>query len=286
MNHKAHALVEEVRHRRLVLAKPKLRRLRRLPSQLPPRGVTLAYARAIRALLDQARAVVEARVLPRLPAILAAARAERGDRMDASGDDVTSMMSEVRRELAGSITATTAERMAAKYAERTKDWSAKEIAKQTHAAFGVDVLAAEPKLAGKVGHFVAENVALITSVPARYLEKVEGAVTRGVTAGRRPSAIARELVEQHDIASDRATLIARDQVGKLYGAINLSRQTALGVTRYIWRTVGDERVRDEHSERDGQTFSWDDPPEDGHPGEPINCRCFADPVLDDLLDGL
>ena len=47
---------------------------------------------------------------------------------------------------------------------------------------------------------------------------------------------------------------------------------------YIWRTQGDGKVRPSHAERDGQTFSWDDPPEGGHPGEAQNCRCTAEDV--------
>ena len=45
---------------------------------------------------------------------------------------------------------------------------------------------------------------------------------------------------------------------------------------YIWRTVGDNRVRSEHAVRDGKTFSWDNPPDGGHPGEAPNCRCTAE----------
>ena len=46
---------------------------------------------------------------------------------------------------------------------------------------------------------------------------------------------------------------------------------------YIWRTVGDDKVREAHAERDGCIFSWDDAPEGGHPGEDYNCRCTAEP---------
>jgi hypothetical protein len=45
---------------------------------------------------------------------------------------------------------------------------------------------------------------------------------------------------------------------------------------YIWRTVGDGKVRSSHAERDGETFSWGHPPEGGHPGEAYNCRCRAE----------
>jgi len=45
---------------------------------------------------------------------------------------------------------------------------------------------------------------------------------------------------------------------------------------YTWRTQGDGKVRGAHAERNGKVFSWDDPPEGGHPGEASNCRCRAE----------
>lgn len=49
---------------------------------------------------------------------------------------------------------------------------------------------------------------------------------------------------------------------------------------YIWRTRGDSKVRSEHADRDGKIFSWDEPPEGGHPGEAPNCRCKAEAMSD------
>lgn len=50
---------------------------------------------------------------------------------------------------------------------------------------------------------------------------------------------------------------------------------------YIWRTRGDSKVRSEHAGRDGKIFSWDEPPEGGHPGEAPNCRCRAEEAVED-----
>jgi len=47
--------------------------------------------------------------------------------------------------------------------------------------------------------------------------------------------------------------------------------------QYIWRTSGDDKVRHEHAVREGKVFSWDNPPEGGHPGEEYGCRCMAEP---------
>ena len=46
---------------------------------------------------------------------------------------------------------------------------------------------------------------------------------------------------------------------------------------YIWRTVGDDQVRDSHAANEGKIFRWDNPPDTGNPGDAINCRCTAEP---------
>ncbi|MDP3960110.1 MAG: phage minor head protein [Pseudorhodobacter sp.] len=55
---------------------------------------------------------------------------------------------------------------------------------------------------------------------------------------------------------------------------------ALHVDRYIWRSRDDSRVRSAHAEYDDHIFSWSDPPEGGHPGQGWNCRCTAEPIID------
>jgi SPP1 gp7 family putative phage head morphogenesis protein len=92
------------------------------------------------------------------------------------------------------------------------------------------------------------------------------------------------MSERTDVTDSRARLIARDQTAKLNGELTQIRQQDLGVESYVWRTVGDERVRDTHEENDGQTFAWSDPPaETGHPGEDYQCRCWAEPILPEFV---
>ena len=47
---------------------------------------------------------------------------------------------------------------------------------------------------------------------------------------------------------------------------------------YVWRTVGDEKVRGAHAAREGRRFQWNNPPDGGHPTEDYNCRCWAENV--------
>lgn len=62
------------------------------------------------------------------------------------------------------------------------------------------------------------------------------------------------------------------------GALNELRQRDLGIEGYVWRTQGDDKVRDGHAARAGRRFRWDEAPEGGHPGQDHNCRCVAEPV--------
>jgi SPP1 gp7 family putative phage head morphogenesis protein len=156
------------------------------------------------------------------------------------------------------------------------------------------------------------NVDLITSIPQKYLAKLEKHVTDSFVSGVRHEDLIQEIYPDlrremgrryasappayfekqqltpeeiidrvDEITENRAKLIARDQTAKMNSSFNQVRQTSVGIEKYQWQTAGDERVRESHAEKDGKVFSWDDPPEDtGHPGEDIQCRCVAIPFFD------
>lgn len=161
----------------------------------------------------------------------------------------------------------------------------KEFKKVMKSVLQVDVFVAEPWLKVETSSFVRENVALVKSIESQSLTQVEGIVQRGVRAGTRAEVIAEQIEDQLGVAGRRADLIARDQVAKFNGQLTELRQTELGVERFIWRAVLDDRTRPEHAALDGQIFEWKNPPSEGIPGDAgINCRCFAEPVFDGLFD--
>ena len=125
-----------------------------------------------------------------------------------------------------------------------------------------------------------ENVSLIKSIPQEYFKKIESIVFTGTTQGRSASSMLEEIRNTGNVTKKRAKLIARDQSSKLNSALNQQRQQNLGVEEYIWRTAGDERVRDSHRSKNGKIYRWDSPPQDtGHPGQDIQCRCVAQPII-------
>ncbi|NOD90393.1 minor capsid protein [Ruegeria sp. HKCCD4315] len=66
--------------------------------------------------------------------------------------------------------------------------------------------------------------------------------------------------------------------------IRFETKNAKPATHYIWRTRRDGKVRSAHAEREGQIFSWDNPPEGGHPGEDYGCRCTAEPYFAEVSE--
>ncbi|WP_273078714.1 minor capsid protein [Selenomonas felix] len=132
--------------------------------------------------------------------------------------------------------------------------------------------------------WVSDNVALIKSIKKETLEKIRARMVERIINNVEEAKLTRALVDDLQnilmMEKKRAVLIATDQVGKLNGRITQYQQQSIGVEEYIWQTAGDRRVRPRHVARNGVKFRWDKPPDDGHPGQPIRCRCVADPVID------
>lgn len=146
------------------------------------------------------------------------------------------------------------------------------------------LLGKEKWLVDAMGVSVEQNVDLITSIPEQQLSRVEQLVSDAVLNGTRAEALAAQLVEAFGIGENRALLIAQDQVGKWHGSLQRLRQEDAGVVEYIWSTSSDARVRPKHRAREGKVFRWDSPPDDGHPGMPVRCRCVAVPRIPDWTD--
>ncbi len=164
----------------------------------------------------------------------------------------------------------------------------------TERLMGVDLLSSEPYLAPLLDDWVTQNVSLVRSVAEGTLSDLEATILRMARGDASIKDIRKELVDVFNVGKQRARMLARDQVSKLNGQLTEERQTRLGVDEYIWHTVEDQRVRPDHARLDGETFKWSDPPvtvktgkragERNHPGGDIQCRCWAEPVLDDLLN--
>ena len=135
---------------------------------------------------------------------------------------------------------------------------------------------------------VNQNVQLIKTIGPQYLDKVESVIWEGVRSGSDGWSLKKEIMNINGQNYNRAKVIARDQLQKYNSALSMSRQQSIGIEGYIWRTSLDDRVRDnpddDHKSKEGVRFDWNNPPPDtGHPGEDIQCRCTAEPDLSNLV---
>lgn len=160
-----------------------------------------------------------------------------------------------------------------------------QMNKITKSAFGVNIVTNEPWLTTQLDMFTAQNVDLIKNISSTAMNDIKGIVTRGFAQGTNLKDIQTQLTERIEgFTRNRAKTIARDQTSKLNGQLTKLRQTGHGISKYVWSTAGDERVRPTHALNEGRTFSWDNPPgATGNPGDDYSCRCTAIPVLDDLI---
>lgn len=254
----------------------------RLPRPSHGEGVARRYARALHngpvSLLAQA---LQRHLLPELREL--GATTSRMDADDSKLRLLKRLLARVRGELKRRWTAAESRRLAQAIGGELDQVQAREGNAWLEQLVGVDVFGGEPWLAAEVRRFTRENVELITSITSQTLDRIEVKVREQISNGDRWEALADTLGQEVGISQRRATLIARDQAGKFYGALNETRMKGIGIDRYTWRTMRDNRVRDEHEERDGKVYEWASPPEGGHPGEEVLCRCYADPDIEHLM---
>jgi len=133
----------------------------------------------------------------------------------------------------------------------------------------------------------AEQVKLITSLPLEAAERVQHMTREGIIKGWRADQIAAEIMKTGEVSLSRANTIARTEVGRTSTLLTQARAEHVGSTHFKWISAGDSDVRPTHRALNGKVFRWDDPPEcdPGHralPGAIWNCRCYPEPILEDL----
>lgn len=298
---------------RLMLARPKRRRLGPIPAPLPLDGIQAAYYSAIIAITNRAHAAF-AKAQDQILADLIEQRGdtERTDAPDrkrwfphrlppSSEWQRRSEALDARRALhltavaqatfEKSLEPTALHAVVARFGKRTNTHQREQLDRQLRSAIGVGLGQIEKPVRDHLTSWATENVNLIRTVPQRYFARLRAGVEEAYASGMHPTTLAKRFADVHDISLNDAMRIAVDQIGKLNGQLNRERQTSIGIEDYMWRGVRDSRERDNHNDLEGVRCSWSDPPmgggtdedEAGHPGSGIQCRCYPEPVLDHLI---
>ena len=132
---------------------------------------------------------------------------------------------------------------------------------------------------------VAENVALIKSIPQQYLTQVEGIVMRSVQTGRDLRTLHDGLIHQFGVTKRKARQISLDQNNKATATLHRARQIELGF-RAVWlHSAGGKVPRKSHVAQSGKEYDpkegWYDPDakEICWPSSLISCRCVSKTVV-------
>ena len=174
----------------------------------------------------------------------------------------------------------------------------REAAAKSHSTLPAEAVRKELQgpVGARIARIVADNAAYIKTLPQEWARFATQYAHREGFRGKRPEAIEAEL---RSIMPGHITknlkCIARTECAKANAAINQARAESVGIRAYFWRCVNDERSRDSHRGMDGVLVFFDDPPDPEaltgtgqpygryHAGNTFNCRCYMEPVVDDMF---
>jgi SPP1 gp7 family putative phage head morphogenesis protein len=175
-------------------------------------------------------------------------------------------------------------------------WFAKSVAKRSDAALrrilkdaGISIEFKMTKAMRDIlNASLADNTALIKSIPAEYHTQVQGLVMRSVQTGRDLGTLSTELRARYGVTERRAALIAFTQNQMATSAMQHARQTELGIEEAVWmHSHAGREPRPTHLANDGKRYKisegwFDSDPRVRRkiwPGELINCRCTSKPIV-------
>ena len=115
----------------------------------------------------------------------------------------------------------------------------------------------------RVQALIAENVALIKTIPQDCHARIQSMVTRAVAGGQSEASLARDIAKAFGVTERRAGVIARDQTLKATQSIAQTADKEMGITEGVWIHVpGRKSSRPTHVAMNGKKFTlttglWD-----------------------------
>lgn len=259
----------------------------KVPPLLHPKHIERRYIRDLTKSFTIMFQLVRDRLISDLPNLVEKSAQDLApQRFDSADDDLRLILNGILVEFGRELSQNEIKTLATNRGIEVSEFNRKQNNKVFKRVLDVDIFRDETWLNQALDTFATENSELITTLSQRHVDDVRKVVIEGFRQGTPARALALEIQNRIN-KKTRAnyTLIARDQVSKLNGQLSRLRQQDVGIKKYTWRTALDERVRSSHRAHEGETFEWTDPPQDtGHPGNDFQCRCYAEPVLEELLD--
>ena len=130
-----------------------------------------------------------------------------------------------------------------------------------------------------------ESTDMLTKLRNETATMYKANALRRMSAGASLKDLFEQVKKDTGMRLKRGDLIARNELKQFNAELTKKRQQNLDITKAIWQTVEDERVRPCHNRFNGQEYvigkglfcsqsgEWEEP------GDPINCRCVSISII-------
>lgn len=143
------------------------------------------------------------------------------------------------------------------------------------------------KVSGIIDNLMREQKFWISTLPGDAADKIQKYMMEATIRGERWETLADKILKIPGMNYRRAKLIARTEGAKAASILTQARAESIGCTHFIWRAVLDNRTRPSHRAMNGHVCEYARPPiVEGLPlipGQTYNCRCHAEPIIDEDL---
>jgi len=214
-----------------------------------PASVARSFEKALLKIIQQVAQEVlqrlEREVKPLLDKNALILQSQGSPRLHGIGDELRAIFSRIRELLLRILPQGLAIKIATDINRSSQSAADKDVSKQIERAIGEKVsgvLFPTLRLRVTAEALVAETVRLIQDLPEEYVRRVERAVYDALERGIPYSELAQQLSQELDIAKNRATRIAIDQINRHYNWSAQVRYEEMGVKHFIFITAQDERV--------------------------------------------
>lgn len=128
----------------------------------------------------------------------------------------------------------------------------------------------------------------IKNFTQKETEKLREIAEQNVFEGFRADKLEEAIKQRFGISQRRAKFIASQETQLLTAKYHAAKCVQAGMTKYIWKTMGDSHVRPDHARLNNLEFDYNNPPmtdletkKHNNPGEDYNCRCYSLTLVDE-----
>lgn len=196
---------------------------------------------------------------------------------------------QVKRKLLRRFSNLRIERMAKKFLEQADRQTQAKLYAAIEKKIGIPAkeLAIKEGLKQTKNALILETATWMQKLRDETLELYTANTLRAMTQGTGINGVMEEFAKMKEKRKNHAKFTARNQINNFNSIMTKTRARKVGITKAVWETSEDERVRASHRERNGKEFDLNEglySSLDGKtllPATDYQCRCTYILIIDD-----